>query len=279
MKRRILAALAAVALGAVVLVAGAAGPATASPLLVAKHVALGDSIAAGQGGGVPLDACARTDGGYAAQLDQAPKFNLLRNAGCSGATIADTMGQLSQVNRGTNVVTLTVGANDLDLDQVYAACAAAAAGGDPAPCLAAIQIAVGSAPGIVTPLSSLIASVAQRSPNATIVVTGYPHLLAAPPGAPQFAQLAALVAAVNGATDALNAAIQGAVAAAAAGGANVRYADVVEAFAGHGVQLVPGVPSDPWFGIDPVGDPAGYLHPTYAGYTAYTEVILGELGR
>jgi len=279
MKRRILAALAAVALGAVVLVAGAAGSAAASPLMVAKHVALGDSIAAGQGGGVPLDACARTDGGYAAQLDAEPKFNLLRNAACSGATIADTWTQLSQVNRGTTVVTLTVGANDLDLDHLYAQCASAAAGADPAPCILAIQAAVAAAPGIVAPLSALIGGIAQRAPNATIVVTGYPYLLEAPPALPQFAQLAALVAAVNGATDALNGAIQAAVATAAGSGADVRYAGVVDAFAGHGVQLVPGVPSAPWFGVDPVNDPAGFLHPTYAGYTAYTEVILATLGR
>lgn len=261
------------------LVAGAAGPATASPLMVAKHVALGDSIAAGQGGGAPLDACARTDGGYAAQLDEEPKFNLLRNAACSGATIAGTLSQLSQLNRGTTVVTLTVGANDLGLDQVYAACSIAAPGGDPAPCLAAIQSAVSSAPGIVAPLTSLIGAIAERAPDATIVVTGYPYLLESPPDLPQFAQLAALVAAVNGATDALNAAIQAAVATAAASGVDVRYADVVDAFAGHGVQLVPGVPSDPWFGLDPVGDPAGYLHPTYEGYAAYTDVILEQLGR
>jgi lysophospholipase L1-like esterase len=279
MKRRLLAALAAVALGAGMLVAGAAGPATASPLMVAKHVALGDSIAAGQGGGAPLDECARTDGGYAAQLDEEPKFNLLRNAACSGATIAETLSQLSQVNRGTTVVTLTVGANDLGLDEVYATCSIAAAGGDPAPCLTAIQSAVSSAPGIVAPLTSLIAAIAERAPDATIVVTGYPYLLESPPALPQFAQLAALVAAVNGATDALNAAIQAAVATAAASGVDVVYADVVDAFAGHGVQLAPGVPSDPWFGLDPVGDPAGYFHPTYEGYAAYTDVILEQLGR
>ncbi|MEU1971895.1 GDSL-type esterase/lipase family protein [Microbacterium sp. NPDC019599] len=279
MKRRILAALAALALGIGVVAAGPANPASASPLSVAKYVALGDSIAAGQGGGPALDACQRTDGGYAAQLDDAPKINLLRNAACTGATIAGTHPQLSQVNRGTTVVTLTVGANDLGLDGIYAACASVAAGADPVACFAAIQAAIGAAPGTVGPLTSLIGAIAQRSPNATIVVTGYAHLFESPPPLPEFAGLAALVAGVNGAIDALNGAIQAAVGAAAAGGANVHYADVVDAFAGHGVQLAPGVPSDPWFGIDPVGDPAGFLHPTYAGYTAYTNVIRQTLGR
>jgi lysophospholipase L1-like esterase len=270
MKRRIIAALAAVALGAGMFAVGAASPATASPQTVVKLVALGDSIAAGQGGGVPLDDCDRTTGSYAAQLDQTPKVNLLRNAACSGATIEDTWAQLSQVNRGTTLVTLTVGANDLDLDEVYAACA----GGPSVPCEAAIRNAVALAPGIIAPLASLIGEIGERAPNATIVVTGYPHLLEPAPPLDVFAPLNAFVSAVNGATDALNTAIQ----YAAAGDADVHYADVVAAFAGHGVQLAPGVPSAPWFGLDPVNDPAGYLHPTYAGYTAYAQVILAQLG-
>ncbi|MFD4958746.1 SGNH/GDSL hydrolase family protein [Microbacterium sp. NPDC058389] len=281
MRRRFMAALAAVALGVGLLAAGAASPASAasSSSSVAKYVALGDSIGAGQGGGAPLDACARTGGGYAAQLDQAPKFNLLRNGACSGATIAGVQAQLPQLNRGTTVVTLTVGANDLGLDQIYAACSAAAAGGPTAPCAAAITAALGAAPGLPAPLGSLIGDIAQRAPNATVVVTGYPHLLTPLPFGQGVDDLAALVQAVNSATDALNAAIQAAVASAGAQGVNVAYVDVVGAFAGHGVQLVPGVPSDPWFGTDPVNDPAGFLHPTYAGYTAYTQVILMSLGR
>ncbi|HVL61770.1 MAG TPA: SGNH/GDSL hydrolase family protein [Microbacterium sp.] len=268
MKRRIIAALAAVALGAGMLAAGAASPATAAPQTVVKLVALGDSIAAGQGGGDPVDDCLRTTGSYGAQLDQMPKVNLLRNAACSGATIEDTWAQLSQVNRGTTLVTLTVGANDLDLDTVYAACA----GGPSLPCYAAIQAAVALAPGIVAPLASLIGEIGERAPNATIVVTGYPHLLEPAPPLADFAALNAFVGAVNGATDALNTAIQYAVAAAAGGGADVQYVDVVAAFDGHGVQLAP-VPSAPWFGLDPLNDPAGYLHPTYAGYTAYAAAI------
>jgi len=275
-----MAAFAALALGVGMLAVGAASPASAaSSPPVAKYVALGDSIAAGQGGGVPLDACARTGGGYAAQLDQAPKFNLLRNGACTGATIAGVQAQLSQLNRGTTVVTLTVGANDLGLDQIYTACAAAAAGGPTMPCAAAITAALGAAPGLPAPLGSLIGDISQRAPKAAIVVTGYPHLLTPLPFGQGVDDLAALVQAVNDATDALNAAIQAAVAMAGAQGAKVVSADVVGAFAGHGVQLVPGLPSDPWFGTDPVNDPAGFLHPNYAGYAAYTHVILTSLGR
>lgn len=283
MKRRIIAALAAVALGVATLGLGAASPAVASPQTVAKHVALGDSIAAGQGGGAPLDACGRTSGGYAAQLDQAPKFNLLRNAACAGDTIADVQAQLSQLNRGTTVVTLTVGANDLHLDVVYAACAAAATGGPPIDCFKYVDAARAAAPALTAPLAGLIGDIAQRSPNATIVVTGYPHLLEPMPPLEQCAQaapfdlcvgLTAIVDEVNAATDALNGAIEDAADAAGAD-----YVDVVTAFATHGVNLLtlPGGTGQEWFGLDPA-DP-GFLHPTSAGYAAYAQEILGALGR
>ncbi|WP_374976542.1 SGNH/GDSL hydrolase family protein [Microbacterium trichothecenolyticum] len=285
MKRRILAALAAAALGLGLIGAGAASATAAPPEPVAKYVALGDSIAAGQGGGVPLDSCARTDGGYAAQLDDVPRINLLRNAACTGATIEDTWAQLSQVNRGTTLVTLTVGANDLGLDAVYAQCATVPNGGDLNACLAAVQGVIQRAPGLIEPLAMLIGATAQRAPNATIVVTGYPYLLE-PVNMERCLEflsiancqaLSSLAVAVNTATATLNGAIQAAVAGAQGNGANVVYADVVGAFAGHGVQLVPEAPSDPWWGLDPVNDPAGFLHPTYAGYTAYAQVILSTL--
>jgi len=272
--RRGAAVVAALAL-ALALPLGVASPASASPHTVAKHVALGDSIAAGQGGGVPLDTCARTGGSYGSQLDQTPKFNMLSNAACTGATVADVAAtQLSRLNRGTTVVTLTVGANDVGVGVVYEACAAAAAGADPTSCQAALGAVPGKAQATVAPLAGLIAEIGKRSPNAVIVVTGYPNLLEPLPA--QAGPIAGLVDAVNGATTALNTAIQ---VAAATSGANVRYADVTVAFAGHGVQLIPVGVGESWFGTDPVNDPAGYLHPTSAGYAAYAGVILFALGR
>ena len=252
-------------------------PASAAPQTVVKLVALGDSIAAGQGGGVPLDACARTAGGYRRPTDQIPKVNLLRNAACTGATIEDTWAQLSQVNRGTTAVTLTVGANDLGLDRDLAACSAAAAGADPTACFTAIQGVYMAAPGLVPELAALIGAIAERAPNATIVVTGYPHLFAAAPPIPQFDNLNILIAQANGATDALNGAIQAAVLTAAADGvdhATPTCSDIQRARR----PARAGVPSAPWFGTDPMNDPAGYLHPTYAGYTAYASVIKDLLG-
>jgi lysophospholipase L1-like esterase len=118
-KGRVTGIAAAAIIALVAIPAGIAGPAAAAPpsspsssSTVAKYVALGDSVAAGQGAGGYVDACLRSPSGYPALLDAAPRTNLLRNSSCSGATIADVAAdQLSEVNRGTSLVTLTVGAN------------------------------------------------------------------------------------------------------------------------------------------------------------------------
>ena len=79
----------AAAIVALVAVFGVAAPANAQPpatLIARKYVALGDSYAAGQGAGVPLDACLRSTAAYPVLLDAEPRTNLLRQASCSGDT-------------------------------------------------------------------------------------------------------------------------------------------------------------------------------------------------
>ena len=101
-------------------------------------------------------------------------MSLLRNAACTGATITDVATtQLSQINRGTTLVTVTVGANGVNLPAIYAACVVSQ---DPVACTAALNDAAtylnsGQIPG---QLGDLITTIGARSPHATIVVTGYP---------------------------------------------------------------------------------------------------------
>ncbi|MFE6963930.1 GDSL-type esterase/lipase family protein [Agromyces sp. NPDC057679] len=256
----IVAAAAAVALLAIPI--GIALPAQAAPpeTAVAKYVALGDSIAAGQGAGIPLDACLRTGAGYANGLDAIPRINLLRNAGCSGASIADVAaGQLGQVNRGTTLVTITAGAGDLDIGGVYAACFP-----DPAvpACVAAVVAAQQTLEsGVIGErLTALLIATHERSPRAQILVTGYPLPFG---GATQ-----GFLGVIDQAVAALDAQIAGAVAAAAGlGGVPAGYVDVTAAFAGHSA-----VSADPWLGSNPA-DPVTFLHPNAAGYAAYTGIV------
>jgi lysophospholipase L1-like esterase len=243
---------------------GGAAPAGAEPPPpVAKYVALGDSYAAGQGAGVPLDQCLRSAAAYPVLLDAEPRTNLLRFAACSGATIDDVLSsQLSQVNRGTTLVTVTVGANDLGAGAAYAVCVPNPASPECGAALAMIVQTLQSG-DIAADLTALILAIAERAPNAHIVVTDYPI--------PFVYGLGAVTDAINDATIALNAQIAAAVQAAAALGADVELASVQLAFAGHAVGS-----NDPWLGAD-TSNPITFLHPTAAGQQAYRAAILAAL--
>ncbi|GAA4381185.1 SGNH/GDSL hydrolase family protein [Agromyces bauzanensis] len=254
--------------GAVVaLVAALFGAAPAAladpPAPPAKYVSLGDSYAAGQGAGIPLDACFRSTAAYPVLLDAEPRTNLLRQAACSGATIADVSAtQLSRVNRGTTLVTVTVGANDVGAGAVYAACAQE-------PYSVACYQAVGAATEVLesgviaTELTGLVSAISERAPNAAIVVTDYPL--------PFANGLDELTEFVNGATLTLDQQIAAGVGAAHDAGADVELAPVVPAFLGHGA----GGPAA-WVGSDPA-DALTFLHPTADGQAAYRDVILAAL--
>lgn len=247
---------------AAALLIGFSGSASAAPPedpMVEKYVALGDSYAAGQGAGAPLDSCLRSVAAYPVLLDAAPRTNLLRTAACSGDTIADVMAtQLSQVNRGTTLVTLTVGANDLDVGLIYRYCSIDQTS---VACLGSVGRAQQKLEsGVIgQDLAALIGAVAARAPRAHIIVTDYP--------VPFVADGEVALTAVNYLTGLLDGQIAGAVQAAAAGGASTELASVVGAFAGHEAGT-----ADAWLGSDPA-DSLTFLHPTAAGQAAYSDVI------
>jgi lysophospholipase L1-like esterase len=236
-----------------------AGP----PAPVARYVALGDSYAAGQGAGAPLDDCLRSTAAYPVLLDAEPRTNLLRQAACSGDTIADVAAtQLSQVNRGTTLVTLTVGANDLGAGAAYGACAPDPGSAACATALATVQQKLYS--GVIgVDLGELIVAIAERAPKAHIVVTDYPVPFVA--GADPIGDL--VNAATVGLDDQIAAGVQGALFA----GADVELASVEFAFFGHQVG-----DADPWLG-DEIADPLTFLHPTSAGQEVYRGAVLAAL--
>lgn len=246
---------------------GIAGPVAAAPdsssSPVQKYVALGDSYAAGQGGGDEVDACLRSPAGYPALLDAQPKLNLLRNAACTGATIESVIGtQLAQVNRGTTLVTVTVGANGVDLPALYAACAS---GLTPVACAAALNAAaayLGSG-AVPAELGALIDGIVARAPRATVAVTGY--------AVPFVPGLSPLTDSVNGLVEQLNAQLAATALAAAAAGADVEWAPVE-----FGVHRVGGVPPA-YLGADPA-NPTTFLHPTPEGYVVYRDAVLDAIG-
>jgi lysophospholipase L1-like esterase len=223
-----------------------------------QYVALGDSYAAGRATGSYPD-CPHSPDGYPALLDSEKRIHLQANATCSGAEtsdVADT--QLSALNPGTRLVTLTVGGNDLGVSLVASACTTP---GMEAKCLAAIQEARDGLPTLGSDLVDLYADVADAAPRARIVVTGYPRLFEPAPGAPN----AAIIDLINESTDALNRTIQQAVAAAYASGVNIVYVDVTAAFEEHGI----GGSKKPFINASGVDA----FHPNAAGYRAYADAI------
>ena len=238
------------------------------------YVAFGDSYASGYGGGPLLDACGRTAQGYPAQLDALDRVDLEADATCAGATAlttpADTPVDLPEqitnaqaggtLNRHTDVVTVTIGGNDVRFGAVVAACAGPQL---PVTCAPAIEQAAAYASTVLAPqLAAQFARIKETAPRAELVVTGYPHLFEAATAGPLSTEAQALF---NQGTDALNAVIAGQVPADGV------FVDVVDEFAGHGVGS-----ADSWIRFE--GGPFD-LHPTETGYReGYTAAILADAG-
>jgi lysophospholipase L1-like esterase len=246
-------------------------PAAAAPATV-KYVALGDSYAAGTAvGSFPF--CPHGNGGYPRLLGLEGRIDLQPNGNvaCSGATTSDVvvnqLNQLSALNGDTRLVTLTVGAANFDLSGLLTVCIQT-----PANCEAEIIDRLADLPELGSELTLLYAEVAARAPRARVIVTGYPHLFEPrlPPD-----PTAAIIAAINSATDRLNSTIEQAVSAANDADVNIHYVDVTEEFAGHGIPAQPPPPQPPVLFIFPAGTEA--FHPTPAGYDAYAAAIAAAL--
>ncbi len=230
---------------------GTAGPASDK----ASYVALGDSYAAGVGGGDYLDTCLTSPNGYAADLTGDPgrrQHSSLR--GCVGATVDMVLAtQLAGLDLRTKLITFTAGANDLGLQAVTFACLY----GTFQDCQAAVQAALANLTPLAQDLATTFATIRASAPKATVLVTGYPLL--ADPSIPQ-GQV------VNDGVIALNGVI---AAATQAAGPGFTYVDVTGAFAGHWIGS-----NDPWIVLPPLPDA---FHPTPVGYDAYANAIRAAL--
>ncbi|WP_028045538.1 SGNH/GDSL hydrolase family protein [Cellulomonas sp. URHE0023] len=238
--------------------------ATAAPAAPSRVVydALGDSYASGYG--VPPYAdCGRSQSAYAVQLDGRQRLRLDDFVACAGATTSSlvTGGQLTALDADTDLVTLTIGGNDIGWSGAVTACL----GDTDAQCSGAVAIVDGRITSeLPALLDAVYAKVAEAAPNAHVVVTGYPRLFSPEYGA-YLAASSAELGALNAAADTLDAVI-----AAAATRADFQYVDVRKRFDGHGANS-----PDAWI-LGPT-DP-GAFHPTVEGYKAYTAAVNSALG-
>lgn len=239
----------------------AAAPATAAPRSPVVYDALGDSY--GSGYGVPpYDVlCGRSSAAYAVQIDGRMRMDLDDFAACAGATTATLLSdQLGALDEDTDLVTVSIGGNDIGWGRAVGACLL----GDDAFCAGAVAATRAfiedQLPGL---LHDTYTQISEAAPDAHVVVTGYPRLFS-----PKFGDYLnaspAEQQAMNDGADLLNAVI-----AEVAAEYGFQFVDVTKRFDGHGVNA----PS-PW--ILDFRDP-GALHPNLSGYKAYAAAVTSSI--
>ncbi|MBB5513366.1 lysophospholipase L1-like esterase [Neomicrococcus aestuarii] len=262
---------------AVALAAAAFGPTANAAERNIDYVNLGDSYSAGFGtGGIAsTGGCFQGSGAdHVSKLDAKKGVDLKLDLACGGFTTSDiafysqvvAAGALSQAE----VVTITLGGNDLPWKELVQACAM----GSPEQCAWAFgsaQTALGSVGANVYSTLSTIRSLT----NARIVVLGYPQLFDGVYPNPYLSP--GQIAGMRQLTTGLNAQIAGATAPIT----NASFVDVNSWFGGHGVDS-----PDPWIYFNPTNlDDPNNLHPTSEGYlNAYypatmSAISFGLLGR
>jgi lysophospholipase L1-like esterase len=169
-----------------------AGPPTAShgPAQRLNYVAMGDSIASAPGVPdlAPPAGCKRSTNNYPSVLARRLSTTTFVDVTCSGATTLDIARRAQQTKSGlvkrqidalgatTDLITITIGANDIDLVGDVEGCVVKSA--DPRPCID--EFVVGDVDRIsalineyVPVWSVLIDEVRGKAPNARIILVGY----------------------------------------------------------------------------------------------------------
>ncbi|MDO5627290.1 MAG: SGNH/GDSL hydrolase family protein [Mobilicoccus sp.] len=143
---------------------------------MSTYVALGDSFAAGIGSRTPGGRC-RRDGGYPMTVAAALGVDLAYQA-CQSTTVIDVLAdQVEALTPSTELVTLTVGGNDAGFADVVLAAA------KPRLLVDGVRVIDEARRRTVRVLPRLLLAlldeIAERAPDARVVVTGYPQLFGA----------------------------------------------------------------------------------------------------
>ncbi|MFE5922356.1 SGNH/GDSL hydrolase family protein [Streptomyces sp. NPDC056468] len=153
------------------------------------YVALGDSYASAPGVLEQIDpVCARSSSNYPHLVGAQNKAHLT-DVTCSGATTADlavaqgaAAAQYAALSRRTDLVTVSIGGNDIGFSAVLRRCAALTAGAPSAsPCRdhltqGGIDQVEQSIAATAPKISQVIAEIRSRAPRAKVFMVGYPSL-------------------------------------------------------------------------------------------------------
>jgi lysophospholipase L1-like esterase len=217
------------------------------------YVALGDSYSSGLGASGTVDTtCGQSASGYPTLWATSKGISDFTNATCAGAIMGDVLDtQIEALDADTDVVTITIGGNDIELGEQASTCLL---WGDIS-CRQAVDDVVADLPSQAGDFDATYAAIRSAAPNADVYVLGYPHLFETTPVC--FTPLIPSPTSrglLNELVDALNDTI-----AARATAAGFIYVDAQASFDGHAVCS-----ADPW--INGVLSLPGPLHPNTDGY-------------
>lgn len=212
------------------------------------YVAMGDSYSSGAGA-PPYGLCFQSAGSYAPRWAATHTVSSFLFVACGGVTSQQMGPQYLALSRFTDLVTVTIGGNDVGFADVVLACGT----GSDAQCTAAVDKAVASGNSVLpSRLDGVYSKIKQRAPRAEVVVLGYPRLVE-PDGT---CLTATKRAALNRGADSLNAVIS-----QAAARADVTYLDARDQFAGHGA-----CGPSPWINPFSLTGIVESFHPNRDGY-------------
>ena len=218
-----------------------------------NYVALGDSYSSGTGAGSYNlnSSCQRGTSAYPYLVAQAKGYSL-NFVACSGATTVDEINQqVSALNSGTNVVTLTAGGNDVGFTSLIINCTLLN-------CVSSVNSKITWVNSSLAPLlNNLYSQVKTRAPNARVIVLGYPKLFTKTCLAATGISSSEVTAANNLAVAVDN------VTAACAAAYGFTYKSAIGQFTNHGVCA-----SSAWLhGLNWL-DPGVSYHPTGTGHSS-----------
>ena len=257
----------ALAVFALALASTSALPASSSPQRFV-YDALGDSFSAGSGAAAAQDTCGRNDLAYPHVLDGRMRIALDDFVACGGATIPSMLAtQMTALGPGTDLVTVSIGGNDIGWARVVTACLI----GAEEQCAQAVATTSDAITNeLPAGLDAAYTQIRAAAPNAHVVITGYPRLFSPEHG--DFVPLPQVPATISVAEQELlndGADLLNAVIADAAADHGFQFVDVTSRFIGHGVNA-----PQAWLtGLDqPVP-----LHPTATGQHAYGVALRSQI--
>lgn len=231
-------------------------PGPVSAAAPVDYVALGDSYSSGVGA-PPYQAgsCTRSNTSYAAQWAATHAVASFAFAACSGATTSDVnSSQVGSVTTATDLVTITIGGNDVGFADTVVTCTF----GSDSSCESAVASGSTKATTVLPGrLDATYAGIRSRAPSARVIVLGYPRLIAPSGSCGLFNLSTRKRTALNNGADVLSGVIAGRAAAA-----GFTYVDARPAFTGHGA-----CGSSPWINRFSFGALVESYHPNAAGYT------------